>query len=156
LVFPYIFRGALDCGATAITEEMKLAAVHALAELTFSETDDQVEAAYGDQQMKFGPDYLIPKPFDRRLILKIAPAVAKAAMDGGVATQPIEDFDAYRERLSAFVFRSGLVMKPVFDLARRNPRRVVYAEGENRNVLRAVQTVVDEKLARPILIGRRA
>ncbi len=155
LVFPYIFRGALDVGATAINEEMKLAAVKALAELALAESDERVAAAYGGAQLSFGPEYLIPKPFDSRLILKIAPAVAQAAMDSGVATRPIADFDAYRERLNAFVFRSGLVMKPLFDRARRDPRRVVYAEGESRRVLRAVQTVVDENLARPILVGRR-
>ena len=156
LVFPYIFRGALDVGASTINEAMKLAAVHALAELAYAGTDDRAAAAYGDQQLSFGPDYLIPKPFDRRLILKIAPAVARAAMELGVATRPIADFDAYLERLSGFVFRSGLVMKPIFDRAKAAPKRVVFAEGELRNVLRAVQTVVDEGLAMPIIIGRRA
>ena len=156
LVFPYIFRGALDVGASTINEAMKLAAVHALAELAYAGTDDRAAAAYGDQQLSFGPDYLIPKPFDRRLILKIAPAVARAAMESGVATRPIADFDAYLERLSGFVFRSGLVMKPIFDRAKAAPKRVVFAEGELRNVLRAVQTVVDEGLAMPIIIGRRA
>ena len=155
LVFPYIFKGALDVGATAINEEMKLAAVRALAELAFAEPDERVAAAYADQPLSFGPEYLIPKPFDPRLILKIAPAVAQAAMDTGVATRPITDFDQYLEKLSAFVFRSGLVMKPLFDRARRNPKRVVYAEGESRRVLRAIQTVIDEGLARPILVGRR-
>jgi len=156
LVFPYIFRGALDVGASAINEEMKLAAVNALAELALSGTDDRAASAYGDEQISFGADYLIPKPFDRRLILKIAPAVARAAMESGVATRPIEDFDAYLERLNLFVFRSGQVMKPVFGRARAAPKRVVYAEGELRNVLRAVQVVVEEGLARPIIIGRRA
>ena len=155
LCFPYLFRGALDVGATAINEAMKLAAVKALAELAFAEADERVAAAYGEQKMSFGPDYLIPKPFDPRLITMLAPAVAKAAMDSGVATRPIEDFAAYRERLSQFVFRSGLVMKPLFDRARLDPKRVVYADGEERRVLRAVQTVVDEKLAKPILVGRR-
>ncbi len=155
LVFPYIFKGALDVGATAINEEMKLAAVHALAELAFADSDEQVAAAYGDQPLSFGPEYLIPKPFDPRLILKIAPAVARAAMDSGVATRPIKDWQHYQETLNAFVFRSGLVMKPLFDRARRNPKRVVYAEGESRRVLRAVQMVVDEGMARPILVGRR-
>lgn len=155
LVFPYIFKGALDVGATAINEEMKLAAVRALAELAFAEADERVAAAYADQPLSFGPEYLIPKPFDPRLILKIAPAVAQAAMDTGVATRPITNFDQYLEKLSAFVFRSGLVMKPLFDRARRNPKRVVYAEGESRRVLRAIQTVIDEGLARPILVGRR-
>src|SRR5579871_2009896 len=144
LVFPYIFRGALDVGASTINEEMKIAAVRALAELAFSGTDDRAAAAYGDQQLSFGPEYLIPKPFDRRLILKFAPAVAKAAMDSGVATRPITDFNAYLQRLTDFVFKSGLVMKPVFDRARTDPKRVVFAEGELRNVLRAVQGVVDE------------
>ncbi len=156
LVFPYIFRGALDVGASAINEEMKLAAVHALAELAFAESDERVAAAYGDQQLHFGPDYLIPKPFDRRLILKIAPAVARAAMDSGVATRPITDFPAYCERLNTFVFRSGLVMKPVFERARAESKRVVFAEGELRNVLRAIQVVVDEGLAKPVVIGRRS
>jgi malate dehydrogenase (oxaloacetate-decarboxylating)(NADP+) len=155
LCFPYLFRGALDVGATAINEAMKLAAVKALAELAFAEADERVAAAYGEQKMSFGPEYLIPKPFDPRLITMLAPAVAKAAMDSGVATRPIEDFAAYRERLSQFVFRSGLVMKPLFDRARLDPKRVVYADGEERRVLRAVQTVVDEKLAKPILVGRR-
>ncbi len=155
LVFPYIFKGALDVGASAINEDMKLAAVHALAELAFADSDEQVAAAYGDQPLSFGPDYLIPKPFDPRLILKIAPAVARAAMDSGVATRPIKDWQHYHETLNAFVFRSGLVMKPLFDRARRNPKRVVYAEGESRRVLRAVQMVVDEGMARPILVGRR-
>jgi len=155
LVFPYIFKGALDVGATAINEEMKLAAVHALAELAFADTDEKVAAAYADQSLTFGPEYIIPKPFDPRLILNIAPAVARAAMDTGVATRPIRDFDVYREKLSAFVHRSGLVMKPLFDRARSNPKRVVYAEGESRRVLRAIQTVVDEGMATPILVGRR-
>jgi len=155
LVFPYIFKGALDVGATAINEEMKLAAVRALAELAFAESDETVAAAYGDQPLSFGSEYLIPKPFDPRLILKVAPAVARAAMETGVATRPIADFDQYVEKLSAFVFRSGLVMKPLFDRARRNPKRVVYAEGESRRVLRAVQSVVDEGMAQPILVGRR-
>jgi malate dehydrogenase (oxaloacetate-decarboxylating)(NADP+) len=156
LVFPYLFRGALDVGATAINEHMKLAAVKALAELAFAESDERVAAAYGDVSLSFGPDYLIPKPFDSRLMTKIPPAVARAAMESGVATRPISDFAVYQERLNAFVFRSGLVMKPLFDRARNDPKRVVYAEGENPRVLRAVQTVIDEGLAQPILIGRRA
>ncbi|WP_119462800.1 NADP-dependent malic enzyme [Rhodospirillaceae bacterium SYSU D60014] len=155
LCFPFIFRGALDVGATAINEEMKIACVHALANLAHAETSDIVAAAYGGQSFSFGPDYLIPRPFDPRLIVELAPAVAKAAMDSGVATRPIEDFAAYREQLSQFVFRSALVMKPLFESARRDPRRLVYAEGEEERVLRAAQTVIDEKLARPILIGRR-
>ena len=156
LVFPYLFRGALDVGATAINEPMKLAAVKALAELAFAESDERVAAAYGAVSLSFGPEYLIPKPFDSRLITKIPPAVARAAMETGVATRPIEDFPAYHEKLSSFVFRSGLVMKPLFDRARRDPRRVVYAEGETARVLRAVQTVLDEGLAKPIIVGRRA
>ena len=156
LVFPYLFRGALDVGATTINEPMKLAAVKALAELAFAESDERVAAAYGDVALTFGSDYLIPKPFDSRLMTKIPPAVARAAMDSGVATRPITDFAAYHERLSAFVFRSGLVTKPLFDRARLDPKRVVYAEGESPRVLRAAQTVVDEGLAKPILVGRRA
>jgi malate dehydrogenase (oxaloacetate-decarboxylating)(NADP+) len=154
LCFPYIFRGALDVGATVISEEMKLACVRALADLALQEESEVVAAAYGGKPLRFGPDYLIPRPFDPRLILELAPAVAKAAMEGGVATRPIADFAAYRERLSQFVYRSGLVMKPVFEAARRDPRRVVYAEGEDERVLRAVQAAVDDGLAKPILIGR--
>jgi len=155
LCFPFIFRGALDVGATTINEAMKLACVEALADLALAEPSDVVAAAYGDTNLIFGPDYLIPKPFDPRLILQLAPAVAKAAMESGVATRPIADFAAYRQRLSQFVFRSGLAMKPVFDRARSDPKRVVYAEGEDERVLRAVQQVLDDGLARPIIIGRR-
>ncbi|UCH72734.1 MAG: NADP-dependent malic enzyme [Rhodospirillales bacterium] len=155
LCFPFIFRGALDVGATDINEAMKIACVHALANLARAEASDIVLQAYGGQAASFGPDYLIPRPFDPRLITAIAPAVAKAAMDSGVATRPIADFDAYRMRLDQFVFRSGLVMKPLFDAARADPQRIVYAEGESERVLRAVQVVVDEGLARPVLIGRR-
>jgi malate dehydrogenase (oxaloacetate-decarboxylating)(NADP+) len=155
LCFPFIFRGALDVGATTINEAMKLACVEALADLALAEPSDVVAAAYGDTPLTFGPDYLIPKPFDPRLILQLAPAVAKAAMESGVATRPIEDFAAYRQRLSQFVFRSGLAMKPVFDRARSDPKRVVYAEGEDERVLRAVQQAVDDRLAKPIIIGRR-
>ncbi|MBX9634596.1 MAG: NADP-dependent malic enzyme [Magnetospirillum sp.] len=155
LVFPYIFRGALDVGATQINEEMKLAATYALAELAMAESDERVRAAYGEQPLSFGPEYLIPKPFDSRLILKLAPAVAKAAMDSGVARRPIIDFDAYLEKLSQFVFRSGLVMKPVFDRAKQDLRRIVYTEGEGRRVLMAIQAVVDEGVAFPVLVGRR-
>jgi malate dehydrogenase (oxaloacetate-decarboxylating)(NADP+) len=154
LCFPYIFRGALDCGATKITEEMKLACVKAIAELAEAETNDAVAAAYAGQELSFGPEYIIPKPFDQRLIEKIAPAVAKAAQESGVATRPILDLDAYRQQLSHFVFRTGLIMKPVFSAAKAAPKRVAYAEGEEERVLRAVQTVVDEGLAKPILIGR--
>ncbi len=156
LCFPFIFRGALDVGATAINEQMKIACVRAIANLARAESSDVVANAYGGQSLQFGPEYLIPRPFDPRLIVEIAPAVAKAAMESGVATRPITDWDAYREKLQQFVFRSGLVMKPIFDRARRDPRRVVYAEGEEERVLQAAQTVVDEGIARPILIGRRA
>ncbi|MGE5477597.1 MAG: NADP-dependent malic enzyme [Bacteroidales bacterium] len=155
LVFPYIFRGALDVGATQINEEMKLAATYALAELAMAESDERVRAAYGEQPLSFGPEYLIPKPFDSRLILKLAPAVARAAMNSGVARRPIIDFEVYHETLAQFVFRSGLVMKPVFDRAKQDQRRVVFTEGEGRRVLMAVQAVVDEGVAFPILIGRR-
>jgi malate dehydrogenase (oxaloacetate-decarboxylating)(NADP+) len=155
LCFPFIFRGALDVGATAINEAMKLACVEALADLALAEPSDVVAAAYGDTPLTFGRDYIIPKPFDPRLILQLAPAVAKAAMESGVATRPIEDFAAYRQRLTQFVFRSGLAMKPLFDRARIDPRRVVFAEGEDERVLRAVQQVVDDGLAKPILVGRR-
>jgi malate dehydrogenase (oxaloacetate-decarboxylating)(NADP+) len=155
LCFPYLFRGALDCGATVINEEMKIACVEALADLALAEPSDVVAAAYGDQTLSFGPDYIIPKPFDPRLITTLAPAVAKAAMASGVATRPITDFPAYRQRLEQFVFRSGLVMKPVFDRARQDPRRLAFAEGEDERVLRAAQTAVDDGIAKPILIGRR-
>ncbi len=155
LCFPFIFRGALDVGATTINEAMKIACVRALADLAQAESSDVVAAAYGGEALGFGPDYLIPRPFDPRLIVELAPAVAKAAMDSGVATRPIDDFAAYRDRLTRFVFRSGLVMKPIFERARRDPRRVVYADGEEPRVLRAAQTAVDEGLVRPILIGRR-
>jgi malate dehydrogenase (oxaloacetate-decarboxylating)(NADP+) len=154
LCFPFIFRGALDVGATRITEEMKLACVKAIAELAEAEQSDVVATAYEGEELSFGPNYIIPKPFDPRLIIKIAPAVAKAAMDSGVATRPIADLDAYAEQLAQFVHRSGLVMKPVFALAKQQPRRVIFGEGEEERVLRAVQIVVDEKLAQPILIGR--
>ena len=154
LCFPFIFRGALDVGATRITEEMKLACVKAIADLTQAEQSDVVAMAYEGQELSFGPEYIIPKPFDPRLITRIAPAVAKAAMDSGVATRPITDFDAYRQQLINFVYHSGFVMKPVFAAAKAAPRRVIYAEGEDERVLRAVQVVVDEHLANPILIGR--
>jgi malate dehydrogenase (oxaloacetate-decarboxylating)(NADP+) len=154
LCFPFIFRGALDVGATTITTEMELAAVRAIAELAQAEASDIVAMAYGGQDLKFGPEYLIPRPFDPRLIGRIAPAVAKAAMDSGVATRPLADLDAYRESLTQFVYHSGLIMKPLFAAAKENPRRVVYAEGEDERVLRAVQVVLDEGLARPIVVGR--
>ncbi|MCI0400420.1 MAG: NADP-dependent malic enzyme [Gammaproteobacteria bacterium] len=154
LCFPYIFRGALDVGATTITGEMKIACVYALAELAMEVAPDIVVAAYGGTELKFGPDYLIPKPFDPRLILKLAPAVAKAAMESGVASRPIEDLNAYCQQLTRYVFDTVLFMQPVFDRAKRGPKRLVYADGEESNVLRAVQAVVDEGLAQPILIGR--
>jgi malate dehydrogenase (oxaloacetate-decarboxylating)(NADP+) len=156
LCFPYIFRGALDCGATRITEAMKLACVREIAALAKAETSDEVAAAYVDQELRFGPDYIIPKPFDSRLILRIAPAVAQAAADSGVATRPIDDLAAYRQSLTRFVYQTGMVMRPVFAAAKAQPARVVYAEGEDERVLRAVQVVLDEGLARPILVGRPA
>ncbi len=154
LCFPFIFRGALDVGATIINEDMKMAAVRALADLAMAESSEVVAQAYSGAELKFGPEYLIPKPFDLRLIIEIAPAVARAAMESGVATHPIEDFDAYVEQLSRFVFRSGMLMKPVFDNARRDPKRLVLAEGEDQRVLRATQLLIDDGLAQPILIGR--
>jgi malate dehydrogenase (oxaloacetate-decarboxylating)(NADP+) len=156
LCFPYIFRGALDVGATTITEDMKLACVHAIAKLAREGASDLAAAAYGGEVKQFGRDCLIPQPFDPRLLVRLAPAVAQAAMDSGVATRPITDFDAYREKLTQFIFRTGLMMKPVFAAARREPRRVVFAEGEEEITLRAVQTIIDEKLAQPVLIGRPA
>jgi malate dehydrogenase (oxaloacetate-decarboxylating)(NADP+) len=149
LCFPYIFRGALDCGATKITEAMKLACVREIADLAKAETSDEVAAAYAGQELKFGPDYIIPKPFDARLILRIAPAVAKAAAESGVATRPIADLDAYRQSLTRFVYQTGMFMRPVFAAAKARPARVVYAEGEDERVLRAVQVVLDEGLAQP-------
>jgi malate dehydrogenase (oxaloacetate-decarboxylating)(NADP+) len=154
LCFPYIFRGALDCGATKINEAMKLACVREIAALAKAETSDEVAAAYSGRELKFGPDYLIPTPFDVRLILRIAPAVAQAAMESGVATRPIADLDAYRQSLSRFVYQTGLFMRPVFAAAKARSARVVYAEGEDERVLRAVQVVLDEGLAKPILVGR--
>jgi malate dehydrogenase (oxaloacetate-decarboxylating)(NADP+) len=155
LCFPFIFRGALDVGATTINEAMKLAAVHAIAELARVEASEVVAAAYGGTAPVFGPDYIIPKPFDPRLILQIAPAVARSAMATGVATRPISDFDAYRRELERFVYRSGQLMRPVFEAAGKAPQRIVYAEGEDERVLRAVQTLVDDNIALPILLGRR-
>ena len=154
LCFPFIFRGALDVGATTINEEMKVACVKALADLTMAELSDVVKAAYGDESLRFGPEYLIPKPFDPRLIVEVSSAVAKAAMESGVATRPIEDFRLYRDRLTQFVFRTGTVMKPIFSRASSDPRNLVYAEGEDPRVLQAVQHVIREGLARPVLIGR--
>lgn len=153
LCFPYIFRGALDVGATTINEDMKIACVHAIARMAHIEAD---AATYGEKSASFGRDYLIPRPLDQRLILEIAPAVAKAAMDSGVATRPIEDFSVYRQRLSEFVYNSAFLMKPIFSQAKTDPKRIAYAEGEDQRVLRAVQIVVDEGLAKPILVGRTA
>jgi malate dehydrogenase (oxaloacetate-decarboxylating)(NADP+) len=154
LCFPFIFRGALDVGATTITEAMKLAAVRAISELARVEQSDAIVKAYGEKVANFGPDYLIPNPFDPRLIGKIAPAVAAAAMASGVATRPIKDIDVYRESLDEFVYHFGLIMKPIFSQAKQAPRRIVFAEGEDERVLRAVQVIVDEGIARPILIGQ--
>ena len=160
LCFPYIFRGALDCGATTINEATKLACVREIAALAKAEPSDEVAAAYAGKELKFGPDYIIPTPFDVRLILRIAPAVAKAAADSGVALRPIADLEAYRQQLTRFVYQTGMVMRPVFDAARaacaQQATRVVYAEGEDERVLRAVQVVLDEGLAKPVLIGRPA
>jgi len=154
LCFPFIFRGALDVGATTINAEMELAAVRAIAELAQAETSEQVALAYGIESISFGPEYIIPKPFDPRLIARVAPAVAKAAMDSGVATRPLADLEAYRESLGQFVYHSGVIMQPLFTAAKAQPRRIAYAEGEDERVLRAVQIVVDEGLAKPVLIGR--
>jgi len=159
LCFPFIFRGALDVGATTITRGMEVAAVKAVAELAQAEQSEVVASVYGIENLSFGPEYLIPKPFDPRLITVIAPAVAKAAMDDGVALRPIKDFDAYRNQLQQFVYHSGTLMKPLFSIAKRvpaNQKRIVFAEGEDERVLRAVQIIIDEHLATPILIGRPA
>ena len=159
LCFPFIFRGALDVGATTITRGMEVAAVKAVAELAQAEQSEVVASVYGIENLSFGPEYLIPKPFDPRLITVIAPAVAKAAMDDGVASRPIKDFDAYRNQLQQFVYHSGTLMKPLFSIAKRvpaNQKRIVFAEGEDERVLRAVQIIIDENLATPILIGRPA
>lgn len=154
LCFPYIFRGALDAGASTINEEMKVACVQAIADLAMAETSELVAKAYGDQDLRFGPEYLIPKPFDPRLLTQIAPAVARTAMETGVAKRPIADMDAYVERLSGLVYRTRSMMRPIFEKAKRAPKRLVYAEGEERRVLQAAQQVVDERLAEPILVGR--
>lgn len=154
LCFPFIFRGALDVGATRITEEMKLACVTAIAELAQAEQNDEVASVYQDQDLNFGPEYIIPKPFDPRLIVQIAPAIAQAAMDSGVATRPIEDMDAYRSQLMSFIYHSGQLMRPLYKQAKSAPKRVVFADGEDERVLHAAQTVIDEKLAYPILVGR--
>ncbi|ASP16375.1 NADP-dependent malic enzyme [Neisseria sp. 23W00296] len=153
LCFPFIFRGALDVGATTINEEMKLACVRAIADLAMAESSAEVAGAYGDAELTFGPEYLIPKPFDPRLIARIAPAVAKAAMDSGVATRPIDDLDAYAEKLTEFVYKTSLFMRPVFNQARKDIKRIVLTEGEDERVLHAAQQVVSQKLAFPILVG---
>jgi malate dehydrogenase (oxaloacetate-decarboxylating)(NADP+) len=155
LCFPYIFRGALDCGATTITDEMEIASVHAIAQLARREQSDVVAAAYAGEQLAFGPEYLIPKPFDPRLMMQLAPAVAKAAVESGVASRPIADLDAYRDKLQTFVYASGTTMKPIFAQAKAAlKKRIAYCEGEDERVLRAAKIVVDEGLARPVLIGR--
>ena len=156
LCFPYMFRGALDVGATTITEQMEIACVDALAELTMQEASEIVLAAYGGEHLRFGADYLIPKPFDPRLITTLAPAVAQAAMDSGVATRPLADLAAYKDQLTKYVFQSVLLMKPIFERAKQDRKRLVYAEGEETTILRAVQAVVDDQLGRPILVGRPA
>ncbi|MEG0675932.1 MAG: phosphate acyltransferase, partial [Comamonas sp.] len=155
LCFPYIFRGALDCGATTITTSMEIACVHAIAALAQAEQSEEVAAAYVGEELSFGPEYLIPKPFDPRLMLIVAPAVAKAAAEAGVAKRPIEDMDAYREHLKTFVYASGTMMKPIVMAAKKaSKKRIAYAEGEEERILRAAQIVVDERIARPTLIGR--
>ncbi|MBI1301469.1 MAG: NADP-dependent malic enzyme [Alphaproteobacteria bacterium] len=156
LCFPFIFRGALDVGATAINEEMKLACVDAIAELARKEATAEVASVYSDEELTFGRDYLIPKPFDPRLIVDLPIAVAKAAMKSGVATRPIEDFEAYENKLQQYIFRSQLIMRPIYERAQENPKRVVYCEGEEERVLQAAQTVIDEGLAKPMIIGRKA
>ncbi|MEE8635749.1 MAG: phosphate acyltransferase, partial [Acidiferrobacterales bacterium] len=154
LCFPFIFRGALDVGASTINEEMKIACVHAIADLARAEASDVVAAAYGGQTLRFGPEYILPKPFDPRLITEVPLAVARAAMDSGVATRPIDDLAAYRERLTQHVVRSGLLMRSIFERACNDPKRVIYAEGEESRVLQAVQQVIDAGIAVPILVGR--
>ena len=156
LCFPYIFRGAMDCGATRITDSMKLACVHAIADLAQAELTDEVAMAYQDESIIFGPEYLIPKPFDARLMLRIAPAVAKAAAESGVARRPIKDYSAYNDKLTEFVYRTGVGMRAVFAAAKKANKKIVYAEGEDERVLRAIQVVVEERLARPVVIGRPA
>jgi malate dehydrogenase (oxaloacetate-decarboxylating)(NADP+) len=155
LCFPFIFRGALDCGASTINEEMKMAAVRAIADLATMETSDVVAAAYADEALKFGPEYLIPKAFDPRLIEVVPMAVVKAAMESGVATRPIEDLEAYRQTLNEFVNQAGLFMQPIIEMAKKAPARIVYAEGENDDVLLAVQAVLDEQIAMPIRYGAK-
>lgn len=154
LCFPFLFRGALDVGATEINDEMKKACVWAIADLAYRESSDEVADAYRGEELKFGPEYIIPKPFDPRLILEVAPAVAQAAMDSGVATRPIEDMNAYKEKIGNFIFKSNMLMQPILEDAKKDPKRVVYAEGENENVLRAVQAALDEGMVYPTLVGR--
>ncbi|MEA2078594.1 MAG: phosphate acyltransferase, partial [Pseudomonadota bacterium] len=155
LCFPFLFRGALDVGATTINQVMKIACVEALADLALEETPDSVSTAYSGKTFRFGPDYLLPKPFDRRLISRIAVAVARAAMESGVAKRPIEDLAGYRHRLEAYSFRTSTIMRPIFDQARQHPRRIMFADGESSRVLQAVQVIVDENLCLPVLAGRR-
>jgi len=154
LCFPFLFRGALDVGATTINEEMKVACVKAIADLAFKESSEEVANAYQGEDLTFGPEYIIPKPLDPRLILEIAPAVAKAAMDSGVASRPLDDVDAYYEKLSSFVFKSSMLLQPVLEKAKKNPKRLIFSEGENPKVLLAVQALVDEKMSFPTLVGR--
>ena len=155
LCFPFLFRGALDVGATVINHEMKIACVNALADLTLEETSDCVSAAYRGETFRFGPKYLLPKPFDRRLMSRIAVSVARAAMDSGVARRPIQDLAAYRRKLQDYRFRTSALMRPIFDLVRQQPRRILFAEGESSRVLQALQVIVEEDLCRPVLVGRR-
>ena len=154
LCFPFLFRGALDVGATEINDEMKKACVWAIADLAYRESSDEVADAYRGEDLKFGPEYIIPKPFDPRLILEVAPAVAQAAMDSGVAARPIEDMNAYKEKIGNFIFKSNMLMQPILEDAKKDPKRVIYAEGENENVLRAVQAALDEGMVSPTLVGR--
>jgi Malic enzyme len=154
LCFPFLFRGALDVGATTINEAMKSAAVRAIASLAHAELSDVVATAYGDQRLQFGPDYLIPTPFDPRLIERIAPAVAKAAMESGVASRPLADLEAYRQTMARFMYQSGASMEPVFAAAKVAQKQIALAEGEDDRVLRAAQLIVEESLGRPVLVGR--
>ncbi|ANK80128.1 MAG: malic enzyme [Rhizobiales bacterium NRL2] len=155
LCFPFLFRGALDCGATTINEEMKVAATKAIADLTMQEVSEVVAKAYGVESLSFGREYIIPKPFDPRLIVEVSAAVAQAAMDSGVAQRPIEDMAAYRQKLAQYMYKTGFAMKPVFDRAKQDPKKIAYADGEQERILRAAQVIVDDGLARPVLIGRR-
>ena len=156
LCFPFLFRGALDVGATTITREMEIACVNALADLALSESNEKVASYYQNETMQFGADYILPKPFDPRLITTIAPAVAQAAIDSGVATRPFDSIDAYRKSLEPLVYRTGNVMRPIFEKAQNTTHKVIYTDGENERVLRAIQDVVDQSYARPLLIGSEA